>query len=98
MALGVMDDAEYVPATFTLPPGDTLVLYTDGLTDARAADGAMFGEDRLRATIADAANGTVESFVTTVIGTIHRFAAGAPPEDDLTLLALRYEVRGDARP
>jgi sigma-B regulation protein RsbU (phosphoserine phosphatase) len=92
-ALGVIENAEYRQATFALPPGATLVLYTDGLTDARAANGEMFGEARLRAAIAAAATGTPAALVSTVFGAIERFAAGAPPEDDLTLLALRYDAR-----
>ena len=94
IALGVLEEAAYAEARLTLAPGATLVLYTDGLTDARAASGEMFGADRLQLAIAAAAAETPASLVAAVIGEVERFAAGAPPEDDLTLLALRYSRTG----
>ena len=90
MALGVLDQATYAEARLTLAPGATLVLYTDGLTDARSATGDMFGADRLEQAIAAASAETPAALVAAVIGEVERFAAGAPPEDDITLLALRY--------
>jgi len=90
MALGVVDDASYVEARFTLDPDATVVLYTDGLADARAPGGEMFGEARLRDAIASAAEESADTLVAQVFGAVERFAAGAPPDDDLTLLALRY--------
>jgi sigma-B regulation protein RsbU (phosphoserine phosphatase) len=90
IALGVIEAAAYAAARLTLAPGATLVLYTDGLTDARSTSGEMFGEDRLHGAIAGAVTGTPASLVAAVIGAVERFAAGAPPEDDITLLALRY--------
>ena len=94
MALGVLDQATYAEAHLTLAPGATLVLYTDGLTDARDTTGDMFGADRLEQAIAAASPDTPASFVAAVIGAVERFAAGAPPEDDITLLALRYTGTG----
>jgi sigma-B regulation protein RsbU (phosphoserine phosphatase) len=93
MALGVLDAAAYVAADVAVPPGAMLVLYTDGLTDARAANGDMFGEARLREAFAAAPAGTAETpdaLVARITEDVARFAAGAPAEDDLTLLALRY--------
>jgi sigma-B regulation protein RsbU (phosphoserine phosphatase) len=90
MALGVVADAAYTSARFTLDPGAMLVLYTDGLTDARDASGTMFGEDRLHQAIAARCAGTPASLVAWVIGKVEYFAAGAAPEDDLTLLAIQY--------
>ena len=92
MALGVVDAATYAEGQVRLPPDATLVLYTDGVTDARAASGEMFGEARLRAAVAAAAHDTPEAVVTTVVSAVERFENGAPPEDDLTVLALRYRV------
>jgi len=89
-ALGVLANARYTAARLTLAPGATLVLYTDGLTDARQASGDMFGADRLAAAICAAGHATPPSLVASVMGAVEMFAAGAPPEDDLTLLALRY--------
>jgi serine phosphatase RsbU (regulator of sigma subunit) len=90
MALGVVADANYTSARLALEPGAMLVLYTDGLTDARDASGAMFGEDRLHQAIAARCAGTPASLVAGVMAQVEYFAAGAAPEDDLTLLAMQY--------
>ena len=90
MALGVMDDAPYVAGKVTLQPGDAIVLYTDGATDARNPAGAQFGVERLEQTIADARGRSAEAIAAAIRAATDKFAAGAAPEDDLTLLVLRY--------
>jgi serine phosphatase RsbU (regulator of sigma subunit) len=89
VALGVLADATYVAADVAALGSAMLVLYTDGLTEARAVDGEMFGDVRLRDTIAAAGEAPLDALVSRVVGAVERFAAGAPPEDDLTFLALR---------
>ena len=93
MALGVLADAVYVAADIPALDASSLVLFTDGVTEARAASGEMFGEQRLRDTMA-AGDAAPEALVARVVGAVERFAAGAPPEDDVTMLALRYQPRG----
>jgi sigma-B regulation protein RsbU (phosphoserine phosphatase) len=94
MALGVMEDFDYVDTALALPPGHTIVLYTDGATDARSGDGDLFGAGRLEQVIAGAAALPVKDLVQTVVRAVEAFAEGAPPEDDLTVLALRYRGGG----
>lgn len=94
-ALGVVADYPYVESDLDLRPGTTLVLYTDGATDARNAAGEQFGSERLDCAFAAAARMTPDEIVKHVAATVERFEAGAPPEDDLTLLALQY--RGQQR-
>lgn len=88
-ALGVMEGIPYAGGGFVLDPATTLVLYTDGVTDARATSGEMFGDLRLRQTIATGAMAP-EQLVATLMDAVDRFGAGAPPDDDITVLALRY--------
>lgn len=90
VALGVIDDAVYLEGAFTLAQGATLLLYTDGATDARNPAGDMFGDAALLRAIADAPKDTSATLVAGVNAAVDRFSAGAPPEDDLTLLAIRY--------
>lgn len=90
VALGVVDDYAFVETSFRLPPGATLILYTDGATDARNSSGEQFGTRRLMDTVATAARLSPEAAVSQVFRAIERFEAGAPPEDDVTLLVLRY--------
>ena len=87
VALGVVEDFEFTAGHFRLPSGGTLLLYTDGVTDARNAAGEMFGVDRLQTALANRSNGPA-GLVSSVAAAVDAFVAGAPPEDDVTLLAL----------
>jgi sigma-B regulation protein RsbU (phosphoserine phosphatase) len=88
-AFGVVPDAVYVQGTVALPDGGVLVLYPDGVTEARSAAGEMYGDARLWNALA-AGGAAPATLVPHVIASVERFAAGTPPEDDLTLLALAY--------
>ena len=74
-----------------LEPGDTLVLYTDGVTDARAADGIRFGDERFRGVLGDAANAgaTARELVDAVVGAVRAFIDDEPAADDLTIVVAR---------
>ncbi len=90
LPLGVMPDADYATRTVALAPGDRLVLYTDGVTEASTADGAEFGEARLEAAIDALRRGSATAMVDGIIERVDAFAAGAPQADDITCLALIY--------
>jgi phosphoserine phosphatase RsbU/P len=92
-AFGVIEDAVYQALSFALPADAALVVFTDGLTDARSEGGEQFGEQRARGAIG-AGGSDPAPLVDAVIDAVDRFAAGAPAEDDLTLIALRYAPRG----
>jgi len=93
IAFGVLEEAQFTEGRFTLLQNATLLLFTDGATDARNPAGDIFGEAALDAAITAAPKGTSAALVAGIITAVEQFSAGAPPEDDLTLLALRY--RGD---
>ena len=88
VALGVVEDFEFAEGRFRMATGTTLVLYTDGATDARSAAGDTFGADRLLAAIRNTDTGPA-ALVSSVTTAIDKFAAGAPQEDDITLLAIK---------
>jgi len=90
IAFGVLDDAHFTEGRFTLERNATLLLFTDGATDARNPAGDIFGEAALQAAIAAGPKDTAAGLVTGIIDAVLQFSAGAPPEDDLTLLAIRY--------
>jgi serine phosphatase RsbU (regulator of sigma subunit)/pSer/pThr/pTyr-binding forkhead associated (FHA) protein len=90
IAFGVLEDAVYTEGRFTLERDATLLLYTDGATDARNPAGDIFGDAALEDAIATASKRTAAALVNAVIERVEAFSAGAPPEDDLTLLAIRY--------
>jgi phosphoserine phosphatase RsbU/P len=70
-------------------PGDRLVLFTDGLTDAQAPRGDRFGMERLRDTVLASCVGGADQTARDVIDTVLRFQADSDPADDLALLVLR---------
>jgi sigma-B regulation protein RsbU (phosphoserine phosphatase) len=90
MALGVLEDTPYSEGRLTLAPGEALVLYSDGATDARDVAGDLFGSDRLARVVERLAGQPAEAIVSGIGTAVDAFAAGAAQEDDLTLLVLRY--------
>jgi sigma-B regulation protein RsbU (phosphoserine phosphatase) len=86
----LLRDYAYPEATLTLHPGDTLVLYTDGVTEAIDPQRDRFEEARLEACLRAALPTAPAAIVGSVLGAVDRFASGTPPADDVTLLVLRY--------
>jgi sigma-B regulation protein RsbU (phosphoserine phosphatase) len=87
--LGLFPDQPYTSESVELSPGDTLVLSTDGVSEAANPEGALFGEDRLKACFAKGAGATAAESVERLLTSVRAFAAGAPQSDDITILALR---------
>jgi phosphoserine phosphatase RsbU/P len=88
--VGAFPAVAFTPRRFALEPGDLLVAYTDGVTEALAPDGAQFGEERLLDLLGRARPVTAQAAVETVLGAVREFAAGADPADDIAILAVRY--------
>jgi serine phosphatase RsbU (regulator of sigma subunit) len=87
--LGMFPDQPYSSESVELAPADTLVLYTDGVSEAANPDGTLFGDERLHACFAKGAGATAADSVERLMGSVRAFAAGAPQSDDITILALR---------
>jgi sigma-B regulation protein RsbU (phosphoserine phosphatase) len=91
IAVAVVGDADFSGRAIDLAPGETLVLFTDGVTEAFAPDGTQFGEGRLLAALRELPPKTsAPDIAKTVIAAVKTFEAGADQSDDITLLALRY--------
>ncbi|GAC1533974.1 MAG: hypothetical protein NVS3B12_14090 [Acidimicrobiales bacterium] len=96
--LGVVPGATWTPVHLTLGAGDGLVLYTDGVTEARAlsADGddarTFFGEGRLAAALEHAAGSSAAVLVAAIEETLRTFA-GSPLDDDVAIVALTASGR-----
>ncbi len=71
-----------------LEPGDVLVFYTDGVTDAVDPTGRRFGDDRLLATLEAARGGSAQELIDALRTAVEAFQAGADPADDVTIVAL----------
>jgi sigma-B regulation protein RsbU (phosphoserine phosphatase) len=72
-----------------LAPGDVVFLYTDGATEAPAPSGELFGEERLRGVVRDAASRTPEGILDAVKQALSVWTGGKPPRDDLTLAVVK---------
>jgi len=88
--LGAFEGTSYERGTIQFAPGDTLVVFTDGISEAADLAGEQFGEDRLAEGIAALAGASAEELVKRLGDTVDRFAEGAPQADDMTLLALTW--------
>lgn len=94
MALGAWDDVSYSVFETRLNPGDALVLYTDGVVEAKSRRDGMFGESRLEEVLSgqrtDGALVSPDELCQRTYDAVTAFADGVAQSDDITLLALRY--------
>jgi sigma-B regulation protein RsbU (phosphoserine phosphatase) len=89
-ALGVLEGAAYRLESLTLGRGETLFLYTDGVTEAMNAGEELFGDERLLQCLRSFPGTSPREVTETVIEAVRNFAAGAPQSDDITVMALEY--------
>ena len=88
-ALGIFADGRFREYTIRLSPGDLLVLYTDGITEARNREGEEFGTGRLMDTVRELAPKTPQEIVDAVVSRVMTFAGSEPQADDITILVVR---------
>ena len=90
--LGTVDDFQYAIEQRQLAPGEVLLAYTDGVTEAQDKNHALYSGARLNQLLASAPISSAKAVVDFVRDDVHRFAAGAEQADDITLLAVRWLV------
>ncbi|MBN2550721.1 MAG: SpoIIE family protein phosphatase [Anaerolineales bacterium] len=86
--LGMIEEIELEEVTISLQPGDRLVLYTDGITDANSTSGDFFGVDRLREVVCTSASENIQEFCDAIFEQVDQFQQGANQYDDMTLLVV----------
>ena len=89
IALGLMPGLRYEQAEVMLAPGDTVVLYTDGVTEAMNGVGEEFGVERLRGVFASTPLEDPHDVNAAILAAVAAFAAGAPQSDDITCMVFR---------
>jgi serine phosphatase RsbU (regulator of sigma subunit) len=89
-ALGVIDCITYSATPFSLEPGETLVLYTDGVPEAEDAAQSFYGRTRFEAALIASRTESPTAVRRAVLTDMARFTQGAAPADDVTLLILRF--------
>ena len=90
MVLGLMADQKYETFTTTLRPGDTLLAYTDGVTEAQNLAETLYSDDKLFRLVVAQAGSTPGQLVKTVMRSVKDHAGAAPQSDDITVLALSF--------
>lgn len=89
LPLGVLDDYYYESGSLTLLPGEEIVLYTDGVTEARSSSGELFGGDRLRTALASNTHPPT-STIKLIGDAVAAFSKGSEQADDLTIFSMRW--------
>jgi phosphoserine phosphatase RsbU/P len=90
--VGLVPEAEYTAACLKLEPGDTLVLFSDGVTEAMDRDDNLFGVPRLKEVLAGQLECPLDHIKKCVLDAVDNFTRGAHQADDLTLLIVRYKA------
>ncbi len=93
VALGVMPELKYRQETVTLNPGDMLIFYTDGVSEAMNAKGEEFGVERLRQLFAAGPPDGARMAIEVIMRAVAEFAGATPQSDDVTCLVLRRAPR-----
>jgi sigma-B regulation protein RsbU (phosphoserine phosphatase) len=88
--VGLIPDASYVACRSMLNPGDTIVLYSDGVTEAMDPNKELFGTTRLRDLLVGQHGASLESLQRSILEAVREFSRGANQADDITLVLARY--------
>jgi sigma-B regulation protein RsbU (phosphoserine phosphatase) len=89
--IGVMDNIKCQNERLHMKPGDTIFLYTDGVTEAMDPEKRQFGEDRLKQALSSQKDKDIKGLIKTMRQEVSDFVRGAPQSDDITMLALQYK-------
>lgn len=88
MALGVLEGNRFQDQATSLEPGDSLILYTDGVSEAFSPGGDIYGEERLRQSIRAADGASARAVLEAIDRDMAAFVGDGPPSDDVTLVVL----------
>ena len=92
--MGALDNIELEEQRIDIGPGDSLVLYTDGVTEAINPNEQEFGVNRLRNVVAEKAQANARQIIEGIVDAVNSFSEGAPPFDDLTLVVIKRLAAG----
>ena len=97
LVLGFLPDQKYAQQTTTLQPGDVLVLYTDGITEARTPDEKavqekLFGEDRLIQVVKESASLSAREIQSAILQAVSNHTKNTPQGDDITLVVIKRRI------
>jgi NarL family two-component system response regulator LiaR len=88
LPLGIFEEVTWTQESVQLAPGDTLVLYTDGIPEAQDQQQVFFGEERLQKTVQANLGGSAQDIQDALLAEVHRFGGDAPRLDDITVVVV----------
>ncbi len=91
MMLGVLEEASFETRTVHLNPGDGLILYTDGVTEAENRDGDFFTGRKLKEAVEAHKGESAEIILSEIVTSLQTFTEGCEQGDDITLFAIRFQ-------
>ena len=91
LILGLFEHATFEEGNATLEPGDLLVAFSDGVTEALSTEGEEYGEQRLLDCVQANRDKSVAELLDSIFASVREFTAGAVQSDDVTALVLRYD-------
>lgn len=89
VVLGAFETSLFEEGVVDLAPGDALVLYTDGVTEAMNADGQLFDEPRLRSVVMAHPSASAEELLRAIVQAVKEFVGDTPASDDLTMVVIK---------
>ncbi len=88
--VGLIEVASFKAVRIQLEPDDTLLLYSDGVTEAENKEQDLFGTERLKEALSPHQDSSLGALQTGILSAVERFAEGSGQSDDITLLVVRY--------
>jgi serine phosphatase RsbU (regulator of sigma subunit) len=90
LVLGLFPNPSYDQEALQLARGDTIVVFSDGVSEALSASGEEFGDDRISGAVGAMLTEEPQTVLDTLLGAVKRFAGDAPQNDDITAMVLRF--------
>ena len=90
MPVGFFSHAPYADQTEQLQPGDVLIVYTDGVTEALDVQGQEFGEERLTDILKQRHSEDASTVLDEIVNAVQTFARGAAQHDDVTAMVVKF--------
>ncbi|MFQ6617542.1 MAG: PP2C family protein-serine/threonine phosphatase, partial [Fidelibacterota bacterium] len=91
IVLGFMEDYTFKEEVVYFNPGDVMVIYSDGITEAMNANDREFGEERLEALVSENLSISSSEIIKKIISTVQSFVGDTPQFDDITLVIIKRE-------
>jgi serine phosphatase RsbU (regulator of sigma subunit) len=91
MVIGVLEETVWERRSITLPPGGTLLVYSDGVTEAQDPQGDFFGEERLIELVKTSRSSTASEFLDGLLTSVRGFVFNGNQSDDITMLAVKRD-------